>query len=100
VIDVARAAFSQVEYRKTTPIVDAALRARDPLSTELSFKTLMTEQGEAYAFGIQIMALRREGLSDWKVSVKAGEYVIGLGDTIRLTALRLGEWRRLHREGD
>jgi len=90
VIDVARVQFAQTEFRKTAPLVDAALYARDPLSTELEFQTLLATEADALTFRLQIMDLRRQGRNDWKLSVKRDTYPVAIGDTITVTYPRFG----------
>jgi hypothetical protein len=90
VIDIARVQFAQNEYRKTPELVDAALYANDPLSSELEFQTLLATEADALVFRGQIMSLRKLGRNDWKLSVKRDTYLIAIGDTITLAYPRFG----------
>lgn len=89
-IDVARAVFSQAEYRKTSPIADAAVKERDPLAMELEMITLVEDQSDAEALGQQILDLRQDGRFDWACAVTRGSVTARMGDTITIVYPRYG----------
>jgi hypothetical protein len=91
VIDLARAAFAQAEYRKTPVLEDSNVLARDALATELDYKTLFLNSADAVAFQADALALRPLGRADWILSVRTDQLpTTELGDCITVTHPRYG----------
>jgi hypothetical protein len=90
VIDIARVQFAQSEFRKTAELVDPAIYAADPLSSELEFQSLLALEADALTFRQQIMDIRKIGRNDWKLVVKRDTYDIAIGDTVTLAYPRFG----------
>ena len=90
-IDVARAVFSQSEYRKTADVVRQSVMDRDSLSSELTFRTLFEKEADANAFLREALDLRSPGRRDWKLSIPTATALsVKIGSTITVTHPRFG----------
>lgn len=89
-VSLDRVQYARLEFRKTEPAQDAAIKTADPLATDQEVLSLLKNTTDANVFRDQLFELRKISRYDWSLAVPRGVVTAKVGDTITVSYPRFG----------